>query len=256
MASSNLVLHCGARLVEEDELARVKTPDPEGRWFPVSHISVLKGVKQTLTEAGYQVQRQQLGLSRGDARFFGTLDLQAEPAPGITLAVGVRSSTDKSFPLGFIAGQRTFVCDNMAFRSDLMVKKKHTINGRQRFATAIAGAVARLADFRQVETQRIKMMQETEVSADFADALILRAYEKGIISGPFLPRVIKEWRDPSFDAFKDRTLFNLFQAFTTVLSERSKRVPHEFAVQTMRLNHHLLEWKGGETDAPQVAQAS
>jgi hypothetical protein len=242
-ATSNLILHCGARSISEEELATVPTPEPELRWIPLSHISVLTRVKETLREAGYVVEKQRLGLSRGDARFFGTLDLQAELAPGVTLAVGVRSSIDRSLALGFVAGQRTLVCDNSAFRSDLLVSRKHTRFGEQRFTTAIANAVARLADFRKVESERIRMMRETELSADKADSLILTAYEKGIVSARFLPRIVREWRNPSFAEFRGKTLFNLLQSFTTVLGERAQTCPNEYAVQTMRLNRHLLQWK-------------
>src|SRR5262245_3706555 len=134
MSSGNLCLHKGARLVSLDELTPIKAPPPEGRWYPVSHHQVLERVTGTLQEAGYEVQRQQLALSRNDQRFFGTLDLRTTLAKGVTLAVGLRSSIDKSFPLGFCAGNRVFVCDNLAFRSELMVKRKHTINGERRFA--------------------------------------------------------------------------------------------------------------------------
>ena len=63
VAQSTLVLHCGARHVDVQELAAVKTPPAEGRWHPVSHVAVVRRVKQTLAEAGYAVRRQQLGLS-------------------------------------------------------------------------------------------------------------------------------------------------------------------------------------------------
>src|SRR5690349_6789250 len=119
-AKATMILHCGAREVDETTLEAVPTPKPEGRWHPVSHISVLNRVRETLKEAGYGIRNQQLALSRGDARFFGTLDLEAELAQGVGLAVGIRTSWDKSFPLGMIAGQKCFVCDNLAFRSDLI----------------------------------------------------------------------------------------------------------------------------------------
>jgi hypothetical protein len=136
------------------------------------------------------------------------------------------------------------VCDNLALRGDLIdVKRKHTINGEKRFAQAIAAAVARLDDFQKVEAQRIRVMQETELSNDRADGLILRAFEKGIVSARYLSEIVREWREPSYPDFRARTLFNLFQAFTTILGQRIQKTPHEYAVQTMRLNHHLLEAK-------------
>ncbi len=43
-----------------------------------------------------------------DARFFGTLQLQAEILPGVGMAVGIRNSADKSMPIGFCCGQSVF----------------------------------------------------------------------------------------------------------------------------------------------------
>jgi hypothetical protein len=238
-ASSTLCLHAGARHVSPEELAQVKAPPPQGRWYPLSHGSVLTRVRETLGEAGYVVRREQLGLSRNDARFFGVLDLGTALTSGVSLAVGVRNSTDKSFPLGFAAGSRVFCCDNLAFRAELLVRKKHTRYGEQRFAQAIAEAVTRLSDFREAEGTRIKAMQQREVTAPVADSLILRAFEKGIVTAPLLPRVIKEWREPAFDEFRERTYWSLFNSFTAVLGERARTNPHGFAVTTMRLSAHL-----------------
>src|SRR5262245_7239381 len=110
MATSNLVLHRGARTVTPEELAQYRAPPPEGRWFPVSHSRVLETVRATLREAGYQIDNERLGVLRGGGgRFFGTLDLGTPLVPGVSLAVGIRNSTDKSFPLGFCAGSRVFV---------------------------------------------------------------------------------------------------------------------------------------------------
>src|SRR4029079_3093952 len=106
---------------------------------------VLDTALQTLGEAGYQVERTKLGVSHDGQRFFGTLDLVAPLATGVTLAVGLRNSVDKSFPMGFCAGSRVFVCDNLAFRSDLLVRRKHTTNGQARFSNDIAAAVGSLA---------------------------------------------------------------------------------------------------------------
>jgi hypothetical protein len=71
MAQASLVLHCGAREVSRDELDAVPCPKPAGRWVPVPHGTVLTHALDALTQAGYDVERMQLGLSRGDARFFG-----------------------------------------------------------------------------------------------------------------------------------------------------------------------------------------
>jgi hypothetical protein len=239
MAESRLVLHCGARPVSEEELMHYHAPPPEGRWFPVDHSRVLTTVRTTLQDAGYEVRQQRLGLSKDGHRFFATLDLGTAVADGVCLAVGIRNSTDKKFPLGFAAGQKVFACDNLAFRSELLVKRKHTRFGEQRFNAAIAGAVTNLEHFRDEEARRIEWMKGTELSPEVADALILRAFERGIIGHHQLLPLIKEWREPRFEEFRPRTAWSLFNAATAVLRPRAEKHPHEFAVQTIRLNSLL-----------------
>src|SRR5947209_9955186 len=114
---SDLMLHAGGRLCSLEELRAIPTPPPERRWHPVSHAQVLDTVTGTLQAAGYAVKNQKLAIARDGKRFFGTLDL-ATPLTtdgAVALAVGIRNSTDKSFPLGFCAGAKVFVCDNLAF---------------------------------------------------------------------------------------------------------------------------------------------
>jgi hypothetical protein len=247
---SNLILHSGGRVVSPDELNSIKAPPPKGRWFPLSHGSVLTRVKDALAEAGYVVRNERLGLSRKNHCFFGVLDLATPLAEGVSLAVGVRNSTDKSFSLGFCAGNRVLVCDNLAFRSELLVKRKHTRYGEQRFIQDVFQAVASLRDFKEMEEARIKAMQQTELTGDKADSLILNAFEKGIVSAPALPAVIKQWREPDYDEFKERTYWSLMNAFTFALRDVATSNPQRFSLLTMRLSHHLSR---GE---PQYATAT
>jgi hypothetical protein len=208
---------------------------------------VLTTVKETLGEAGYEVRSEQLALNGSGTRFFGTLDLATPIATGISLAVGIRNSTDKSFPLGFCGGSRVFVCDNLAFRADLLVKRKHTINGARNFQGAIAQAVMSLGEFKEMEAGRVKKMQERELTSDKADSLILRSYARGMISALQLPLVLQEWQEPSHEDFGPRTAWSLFNAFTTVLRERATLHPSRYAVQTMRLSA-MLEPTTSATD--------
>lgn len=251
-ASSALVLHRGAKLVTENELLEFTAPPPQGRWYPVSHSRVLDTVRSTLTEAGYEIKNARLGVTPDGQRFFGTLDLGTPIQSGITLAVGIRNSTDKSFPLGFCAGNRVFCCDNLAFRSELLVRRRHTLHGEKRFVAAIASAVVALGSFREAETERIRRMMYLDLSDDQADALILRSYERGIISVRELPRVLHEWRNPSFEEFRPRTAWSLLNAFTSALRDRAVQRPQQHAVQTIRLNGLLEVRRDGE---PRLGQA-
>jgi hypothetical protein len=239
MASSALVLHRGAVDVGRQELDQIEPPPPVSRWYPVKHACVLDRVKSTLVEAGYCISKERFAVTGDGHRFFGTLDLTTTLADGVALAVGIRNSTDKTFPLGFTAGSRVFVCDNLAFRSELMVRRKHTLHGERSFGNAIGQAVTALTSFKEVETMRIAHMQATPISAERAESFMLRAYLKEIVALRFLPEVLKKWRSP-LRMEGEPTLWRLLQAFTSVMSPIAKRNPNDYAVRTMRLQNLLL----------------
>lgn len=246
MSTSTLILHRGARQVPRSELDAVVVPQPTATWFPIGHAQVLDATIQTLNNASFEVTRTSLALSRDDARFFATLDLLSPVAAGVNLAVGVRNSIDRSLPISFCAGSRVFVCDNLSFSSEIVVARKHTKFGEVRFNEAICQAVQSLNQYRELEAARIRRFQSTELSADEADALLLRAYEQQLVGAPALSRVIEEWRQPSYEEFQPRTLWSLFNSFTTVLGSRQRSSPQQFAALTIRLQDFLGNGKNAD----------
>lgn len=233
--TTSLVTHCGARVVTREELNAIEAPAPTATWFPVKHGVVIDTVTRLLGDAGFVINGVKYAVTRNDARMFAVMDLVAAVATGVNLAVGIRNSTDKSLPLGFVAGNHVFVCDNLCFRSELLVARKHTRFGATRFEEAILQATKALTQFREVEYQRIKTMQNTLLPDMRAESILLRSYEEGIVSHRLLPRVIQEWRAPSFVDFTDRTAWSLLNAFTTILGERLKSNPQQFAATTVAL---------------------
>lgn len=251
--SAALMLHCGAREVVREELDAVPTPAPSRTWFPLPHGKVLDTAMTTLGSAGFEVERSRLSVSPDGARFFGTLDLKTPLVEGVNLAVGIRNSNDKSLPISFCAGSRVFVCDNLAFRSEMVVIRKHTRFGESRFNEAICKAVQSLNQYREVETQRIRHFQQSEVSEDVADALMLRAFERQIVTQHQLPKIIAEWRKPSFEDFEARTMWSLFNCFTTILRDRQKSNPQHFAATTIRLHDFFAQHDSPSVFASTIA---
>src|SRR5205823_10787172 len=137
---------------------------PEGRWNPVPHVEVLSHAEHCLSDAGYVIEHASLALSRNDAQFFGTLTLRSPLSEGVNLAVGLRSSIDKSISLQWCCGSRVFVCDNLAFTAETMIARKHTRFGIERYQEAICKVVRELSDYRDQEAFRIREMQRREVT--------------------------------------------------------------------------------------------
>jgi hypothetical protein len=180
MTQGVLMNHRGAVGVGKDALSLIDAPEPTETWFPLKHSEVLETVENTLGSSGFAIANAQLSVSHEDKRFFGVLDIRSEVAEGVSLSVGIRNSCDKTFPIGFCCGTRTFVCDNLAFSAEIVISKKHTRFGEERFREGIAKAVSSLHQFRTVEAARIEKLQRRILQSHEADSIILRSGEKGI----------------------------------------------------------------------------
>jgi hypothetical protein len=241
MATAELNLHSGGRIVSPDDLPLVPCPAPEGRWKPVPHSQVLGYATEALTQAGFEIRDQRLALAHNDQRFFGTLTLGSELAPGTHLAVGLRSSYDKSISLQWACGSRVFVCSNLAFSSEVVIARKHTTFGIDRYQEAICKAVKALPDYQSQEAARIEAMQNRELTDVEAESALLRLFEKGVLSTRTLPDAIREWRTPSHPQFEARNVWSLYNAVTGVLARRIETNPQAHALATIRLGHVLSD---------------
>ncbi|HQR05676.1 MAG TPA: hypothetical protein PLN21_02585 [Gemmatales bacterium] len=243
MAEATLIACNGARRVARDDLVRVSPPPPSRTHFPIPHKDVVSVCEGTLRDAGYGIKSAEYALSQEGQQLFCTYTLTTEVANGIgVLAVGLRSSYNKTLPLGLVGGSKVFVCSNLSFRADLInVRRLHTKFAQKRFAEDIVGAIEKLPSFKETETRRIGILETTCLSDDQADALILRAaIDKQIIATRNLPKVVHEWREPTHEQFRPRTAWSLFNAVTTVLGVNQDRNPNNHALRTMRLNKLLL----------------
>ncbi len=95
--TATLMTHCGAVQVHRRELDLIDAPPPTDTWFPVKHADVIDGVTRTLTAAGFEIAKQSFAVSHGNHRMFSTMDLSVPLHTGVSLAIGIRNSTDKTY---------------------------------------------------------------------------------------------------------------------------------------------------------------
>jgi hypothetical protein len=252
--SATLIICKGAREVQREELERYPAPAPSRNWYPISHLDCADTVQAALEEAGYSLSGRRYSLDKTNHRFIGVFDLYAPLTDDrqVNLAVAAVNSTNQVWPMGFLAGNRVMCCWNLCMGSDLMRKytRKHTRNGRQDFVGNVSRIVTGLGQYREVEAARIGKLQSSELSDVQAEALILRMYDFGIVKRE-LPRVIREWRSPSFPQFEPRTAWSLLNAATTALGDRAKSNPNEHARSTIRLQSLISGFVG--FDSPTLA---
>lgn len=231
----------GAKLVTRDQLELIDAPPPTDSWYPLPHREVLTTTESMLMYSGFEVSNQRFMVGHEGLRFFGVLDIRSDVANGVSLAVGIRNSNDRTFPISFCVGNRVFCCSNLSFSSEIVISKKHTKNGRMRFNEGVGDAVNRLHQYRLVESERIERLQNKVLTYHEANSFILRAGEEGRIGWRDIPRVIEEWRQPSHQEFEPRTAYSMLNCVTEILKPRFERQPHRTAAQTIQLQQMLLE---------------
>lgn len=235
----SLIVHCGAEHVSRDELRTIEAPEGTSTWHPIAHEEVLCTVEQSLRQAGFEARKSDLAVSERGLRFFGVLDLESQLVDGVSLTIGVRNSNDKRFPISFCAGSRTLVCDNLAFTGNIVIAKRHTINGRERFNEGVATAVQKLTEYQTTEAKRIESFQATEVTDDQAHSIILQAWEKRTLGQRMMRPLLKEWREPSYEEFEPRTAWSLLSAYTHIMKERQAKYPNRAAAEVMKFQSLL-----------------
>lgn len=212
-----LMLHAGAKAIDYATLAQVEPPQPTKTHYPIAHRQVVDLVKHSLTFYGHEIVEESHALTDDGMRYFGLLSLRS-PYGQYTDTVGLRNSGDKSFPVGVSFGSRVFVCDNLAFIGDTVIRRKHTQKLRFELPGLIAAIVEALAGKRQEQAKVFELYKQTALTDERADHAILDMYRNGVINVQRIPAVIQQWEKPSFDGFEQRNAWRLFNAATFALA--------------------------------------
>ncbi len=224
MKALNLMLHCGSEAVKREELRSVITPKPTHSWCPIPHHRLLDGVQGMLEFAGLSVVQEAHGLGHGGNRYFGLLQVaNGEQAEDYDIVVGVRNSHDKTFPAAVCLGAGVFVCDNLSFSGEVKLARKHTRYINRDLPQLINRAVGLLGDHRRHQETRIAAYKEYEIDTEReAHDIIINALDAGVVPASKVPGVLQEWRSPTHDEFKERTVWSLFNSFTEVLKGNAR----------------------------------
>jgi hypothetical protein len=218
-----LMLHSGANAISYDELRSVQTPDGTDSHVPVPHHEIVELMRYTLGFYGHDIAEESHAITPDGARYFGLLSLRS-PYGDYTDTVGLRNSHDKSFPIGIAYGSRVFVCDNLSFIGDHVIRRKHTVKARRELPALLTDIIKPLQDQRVSQNQRFLAYRETPLSDERADHAILDMYRKDIIGVKRIGDVVEQWERPAHD-WGDKSVWRLFNAATFSLEGKVAERP-------------------------------
>jgi hypothetical protein len=213
------MLHVGASAIDYDGLRQLDTPAATTTHVPIPHFRVVDLLKSTLGMYGHEVTDEHYGVTEDGLRFFGLLSLRSAYT-GYEDTVGLRNSNDRSFPVGIGFGSRVFVCDNMAFSADHVIKRRHTANLKRDLPGIVGELIEPLALHREAQAKTFQHYKQVMLTDSQADHAILDLYRQGVINIQRVPDVLKEWEKPSFPDLEEPTAWRLFNAVTHSLAGR------------------------------------
>ncbi len=223
----NLMLHCGSRTVDREQVADSTTPQRTSTWVPIAHDRLLEQVEDSLAGVGLKVTNEAHALSADQHRYFGLLEVVNGQQHGdYGLVLGLRNSHDKSFPAALVVGSGVFVCDNLSFSGEIKIARRHTRFIERDLPGLVQLAVGRLGDLRGLQDQRIAKYKATKLSHMRAHHIIVKALEARVIPATAIPKVVEEWRRPRHPEFTEggRTAWRLFNAVTEAIKGRALNV--------------------------------
>lgn len=235
VVEATLVAHSGAVKTSRQDLRLVETPRATSTWKPIPHYKLMDVVEETLQRNHFKIAKEEYAIQSEGSKLFGVLTLDSEFGD-YALALGIRTSNDKSFPVQMIAGARVFVCDNLAFSGSVVtLKRRHTsgLDIQMEVAGGIAGA---LAQFEKTQTS-ITLMKGVDLTGkdNFAKGKILDAAVKGVMPLRLIPSVYQNYFEPKHTEFEPRNAWSLHNAFTESFKELKPNIAMQAGVELGQL---------------------
>ena len=207
-----LNLHSGGELITYNDLKAIDPPPPTSTHFPIRHSDVVDMVKYSLGFYGHEVIEEHHAIDKEGMRYFGLLTLQSHDGL-YTDTVGLRNSADKTFPIGIAFGARVFVCSNLSFYGDHVIKRRHTPKAKRDLPGLVAEVIEPLGEKRAQQQLTFQRYQDTRLSNRDADHAIMELFRNGVINVQRIAHVHEQWSNPACD-WGAETAWRLFNAVT------------------------------------------
>lgn len=237
-----LIAHRGGWQATKADLAAVPVPEPTESYHPVPYGRFVEEVELHVPRFGLKVQSSAFALAREGAQMFGVLTCtNGHGADDYALAIGLRSSLDRSLAVGMTSGVRVTVCDNLAFSGEATIHRKHTVNVFRDLPDLIYRMLSQVSSMRERTDGEIAAMKVRELPPAHAHHLMVEAVKANVLPASRLPKVIEAWEEPKHEEFAPRTAWSLFNAFTEVQKGGSPRFQMEGSLRLTQLFRTQLQ---------------
>ena len=215
--SGSLLTHCGADKIDEAAVATIVPPQRTKTWNPIPHKMLIEQVDTAASRLGLEATSRDFAISHEGHRLFGVICYKSEFSD-MEMAVGLRNSTDKSMAAGVCLGNHVFVCDNMAFSSEVVMQKKHSSRIDEHLVDMVQGAYDQFIEAYHKDRLTYDRWKEVEVNEDQAAALLVRAAQRRALPGAGILKTFELFQEPPHPEYGRNTAWTLYNAATQFLT--------------------------------------
>jgi hypothetical protein len=239
---SQLLLHRGGWKATKADLASVPIPQATDSYVPVPYGRFVEEVELHVPRFGLTITGEQFALARDGQQMFGVLTCtNGHGSEDFGLAIGLRTSYNRSLAIQCLAGTRLFVCDNLAFSGEVRASHKHTVNVFRDLPDMIYRMLSQIRVLQERTVAEIATMKAWELGNQEADHLMVEAIRCNALPASLLPKVLERWEKPAQpELFGGRSAWLLFNAFTEVFKTRSPRQQMEDSLRLTRVFRRVI----------------
>jgi hypothetical protein len=239
--ASTLILHRGGWEATKAGLASVPVPDETDSYVPVPYLRFVEEVELHVPRFGLTITGEQFALAKEGQQMFGVLTCtNGHSQADYALAIGLRSSYDRSLSVGLVAGTHVFCCDNLAFSGEASMHRKHTVNVFRDLPDLIYRMLSRVSAMRERQDAEIASWKARDLPQTDAHHLMVEAIRARAIPASKLPKVIEAWEEPAHPEFTPRNAWSLFNAFTELAKSQSPRTQIEDTLRVTGVFRRVL----------------
>ncbi len=239
--TNQLLTQCGSQRCSLEQLLTIQDPPKTKTYTPLGHYDFAVNVLTIASEIlkGYRFDGDAYAVNSTGQKMFGVITyrkIKQAPDQELKLAIGIRNSHDGSMSAGLTIGSTVLVCDNMAFRGDITVMRKHSGEDMHRDLTdqIITAIYQSQHNFSQLQ-QDVEAMKSRRMNTRQKYEFVGMLTGEGILSPSQSSAAYKELWKPSHEEFTAPTLWAGYNCVTEAL----KSTPVHQIVQRHSALHQL-----------------
>lgn len=220
---SNLLTQCGSKRCSLEQLLTIPEPDKTQTYTPLNHYDFAVNVRSVTSDLlrDFSFVGDKYALSTDGQKMFGVLTFSERSSFDdklLNLSIGLRNSYDKSMAAGLCVGASVTVCDNLMFRGDITILRKHTGEFMHeelmdQLVTAIYKSQHQFTRLCEDAKRMQAVPMQTKVGFEYLGVLT----GERILSPTQSTRAFEELRKPSHPEFEKATLWSCYNHATEAL---------------------------------------